>query len=412
MIIKNLIIILYFISSLNAFYLANYSKSREKRAVLDAAIAYLKQYDYITDKQLASPYKDKYLIDGLKRCQKLLGLKPTGQIDPETVKKIGEPRCGRSDIFNVRNSELTPWKNQTITYSLVTKSTRFSHDDLKRTMREIFDAWSDHIPRQFQEVTTEAAADIKIRFGKREHGDGKPFDGEGGILGHATITGILHFDDDDLFKRYARSDSIIDATIKDMFWVALHEAGHVLGLDHINDNPSIMAPIYFTSMDSNGNYIEPNLVTTDITKVQSIYGGKQRPKIDTNHVANGGPFTAYAMVQKDREYLRSITFEFFQNAQKSNWNMTEIPTGTPFTEIVSGAFKAFNPGSPSNQMVYVTIFTHDIATGSVVKIVDAYEVMSDRGVVISADNKLYDATTGKMWVDLKGVDHSRRPKNV
>uniref|UniRef100_A0A914Z171 Peptidase metallopeptidase domain-containing protein n=1 Tax=Panagrolaimus superbus TaxID=310955 RepID=A0A914Z171_9BILA len=279
-------------------------------------------------------------------------------------------------------------------------------------MREVFDTWSDHIPRQFKEVATEFEADIKIRFGRMEHGDGKPFDGPDGELGHANIKGILHFDDDEIFKRYTRSDMITNTTLRDIYWVALHEAGHVLGLDHIRDFGSIMAPIYFTSMDSEGKYMEPSLVTTDITNVQEIYGGKTRPKIDTTHVANGGPYTAYAMVQKDREYLRSITFEFFQIAQKSKWNMTEIPSGTPFTEIVTGAFKAFNPQAPPNEMVYVTVFTHDIATGNVMKLVDGYEIVSDRGVVIGADNKLNEALTGKLWIDPKGIDHSRRPDNV
>uniref|UniRef100_A0A914P6F0 Peptidase metallopeptidase domain-containing protein n=1 Tax=Panagrolaimus davidi TaxID=227884 RepID=A0A914P6F0_9BILA len=190
---------------------------------------------------------------------------------------MAEPRCGRSDLYNVRTSDVVPWKNQTITYSVSTNSTLFAHEDLKLTIRRVFDVWSSNIPRKFQEVDNELLADIKVRFGKREHGDGAPFDGPGGILAHAFIKGLLHFDDDEIWKKYSASEQIIDGT-KDIFWVALHEAGHVLGLDHTKVFDSVMQPSYVASIDSNGNYIEPSLISTDIEDIQEIYGGKTKPK--------------------------------------------------------------------------------------------------------------------------------------
>uniref|UniRef100_A0AC35GFA6 Uncharacterized protein n=1 Tax=Panagrolaimus sp. PS1159 TaxID=55785 RepID=A0AC35GFA6_9BILA len=158
------------------------------------------------------------------------------------------------------------------------------------------------------------------------------------------------------------------------------------------------------STNSNGSFIEPNLMEVD----ENYESDKTRSKI--THIANGGKFTVYAMVEKDKQYLKNVTSKFFEDAEKLNWQMPETFSFYPFTRIRAGAFEGFNSGAANK--VYITIFSHDILTGKIEKIADAYKVKSGSGVVIGFDNKIHDVENGKLWIDSTGKNHSRRPQNV
>jgi len=105
--------------------------------------------------------------------------------------------------------------------------------------------WSRYASVQFMPASSpNASRSISILFARRAHGDGYAFDGPGGVLAHTfypsppnpePIAGDMHFDDEENWR--------IGEDL-DVFTVALHEAGHALGLGH-SDNPySVMYPYY------------------------------------------------------------------------------------------------------------------------------------------------------------------------
>lgn len=88
------------------------------------------------------------------------------------------------------------------------------------------------------------ARTISLFFASGLHGDAYPFDGPGGVLAHTfypsppnpePIAGDMHFDGDENWGV---------GTGVDIFSVALHEAGHALGLGHSDRSSSVMYPYY------------------------------------------------------------------------------------------------------------------------------------------------------------------------
>ena len=72
--------------------------------------------------------------------------------------------------------------------------------------------------------------------------------------------GDVHFDDEENFTVGKKGRGI------DLFWLALHELGHSLGLDHSSNKGAIMYPIY------RGNHRGLQLHRDDIVGIQQLYG--------------------------------------------------------------------------------------------------------------------------------------------
>uniref|UniRef100_A0A914Y994 Peptidase M10 metallopeptidase domain-containing protein n=1 Tax=Panagrolaimus superbus TaxID=310955 RepID=A0A914Y994_9BILA len=81
----------------------------------------------------------------------------------------------------------------------------------------------------------------------------------------------MYFNDDLTFKIYSIGEKT-DPEILDFKWIVMHVTGHLLGLGHNFKYKSVMQATDESTTDSNGQYIEPKLVLSDIENIQDIYG--------------------------------------------------------------------------------------------------------------------------------------------
>jgi len=155
-----------------------------------------------------------------------------------------------------------------ITYSFMTEGAslaNFMPVGFESEIGKAFDAWSSVADLTFTNVVDDGAAfdattlSGDIRFG------GHSFDGAGGVLAHGffppangnSAAGDIHFDT-------AETWGINGIGGLDIFWVALHEIGHALGLGHSDVAPAVMGAFYDPSLAS--------LQEDDKAGIQYLYG--------------------------------------------------------------------------------------------------------------------------------------------
>ncbi|KAM9221794.1 matrix metalloproteinase-26 [Dugong dugon] len=200
----------------------------------------------------------------IRFLQQFFGLNVTGLLDKQTLAVLHQPRCGVPDVAYYSVSPERPkWNEHTLTYRIINYPYGLKTSTVKDIMRAAVSIWSSVTPLVFEQVEHQDA-DIKISFWTLAHGDGLPFDGPGGVLGHAFFPhsetpGVVHFDKDEHWSTSYRGINL--------FLVATHELGHTLGLYHSGNPNSIMYPTY--------EYKDPrtfHLSLEDIRRIQHLYG--------------------------------------------------------------------------------------------------------------------------------------------
>ena len=126
-----------------------------------------------------------------------------------------------------------------------------------------FQEWAKYAKIQFVAGTGEGNQTVSVMFAQGLHGDDYPFAPGSPALAHTffpapmdpePLAGDMHLNED--------QDWHIGEDI-DLYTVALHEAGHALGLGHTDDPTTIMYPYY---------RFGAGLSSGDIAGVQALYG--------------------------------------------------------------------------------------------------------------------------------------------
>jgi Matrixin len=141
-----------------------------------------------------------------------------------------------------------------------------AQSEIQRALQE----WAKYANIRFVAGNSATAArTVSIMFARGVHGDGYPFEPGSGVLAHTffpappngePIAGDMHLNDDQNWH--------IGSDI-DLYTVALHEAGHALGLGHTDDPTAIMYPYY---------RFGATLGASDIAGVQALYGSPDNPQ--------------------------------------------------------------------------------------------------------------------------------------
>ncbi|KAI3877611.1 hypothetical protein MKX03_033974 [Papaver bracteatum] len=188
------------------------------------------------------------------------------------------PRCGVPDHNDKLHTtkhysflKSLPWDYSTIplmlNYALSPEHIidYINISDIRVALERAFSRWSSVIPVDFTETQDYEHANITIGFYYGDHGDRSPFDDR--VLAHASGPGPgahLHFNAAQTWAVDFNSEKSKRAF--DLETIAVHEIGHLLGLDHSSIRDAVMWP----SELPRTKHVE--LALDDVNGAQALYG--------------------------------------------------------------------------------------------------------------------------------------------
>jgi hypothetical protein len=245
-----------------------------KHPNVKAAQSFLREFGYLTESASTDGTFDAPTIEALTRYQQFRRVAPSGRLTSDVLTLMSGLRCGNPDLhpFGTLSRFVTSgcsWWAQlrTITFGFQNVTTDIAGDGERDAVRRAFQTWSAQAGVDFVEVPIENNPVFRVGWHARDHGDGVVFDGPGHTLAHAfypppcggALAGHCHFDEDETWSNTAGAGVDLES-------VALHEIGHLLGLDHSQEAGAVM------NAEFNVGTQKRALTQDDILGIRSLYG--------------------------------------------------------------------------------------------------------------------------------------------
>uniref|UniRef100_UPI0037E8AA2E matrix metalloproteinase-17b n=1 Tax=Semicossyphus pulcher TaxID=241346 RepID=UPI0037E8AA2E len=231
------------------------------------------------------------VTNAVRAMQRFAGLKDTGVVDEDTTELMNSPRCSLPDedesskssvnregrnMRRRRRRAISMWTRRNINWRLRSypSSSHLSRETIRSLVFYALRVWAEPTPLEFHEVGSPEAADLQVDFLHGYHGDGYPFDGAGGAVGHAFFpsdparAGGVHLDAE---EEWAFRQPASEGT--DLFTVLVHEFGHALGLAHSSSRHSVMRPYY---QGPAGDPLHYRLAPQDLELITQLYGKRSQ----------------------------------------------------------------------------------------------------------------------------------------
>ena len=237
----------------------------------EAVEAFLRRFGYLPEGRRALGVLDEETSKALVKFQALHALPLSGSFDEATREMMSRSRCGLPDIDPRSGLEFSiacAWNRDTLTYAFGAGTNDVTGDDERQAVRRAFATWSAAVQIAFREVGTGDSPDILIAWTQANCGDTNM---TGTVLAHSdyppgcgfygnNLPRPFHFDD----QEHAWCIGMV-ANQFDVETVALHEIGHILGLQH----SSVVGAVMFrtTNANSTNRVLQPD----DIEGIRRLY---------------------------------------------------------------------------------------------------------------------------------------------
>jgi hypothetical protein len=297
-----------------------------------AVQAFLQRFGYLAPATFGPGLLDDPTAAALSLYQQRHRLPVTGVFDEATRTQMSQHRCGMPDLDNgVAFSTRCTWPTPQLTFAFEDGTNDTTGEF--GAVRAALATWAAAVPLTFTEVSRNQSPDVAVDWRPAADPDHSMI---GGVLAHAdfppacgvvtdTLPKPVHFDDSETAWSVTPSAGTFDIET-----VALHELGHILGLQHSDVPGSVMFPSVAANTTNRA------LTPDDLLGIRQLY--------PQTVPANG----TYTVRQKssgrflDAHEIESKDFALVTRPAQDNdtqrWTLTQVGTVFVIRQKSSGRF--------------------------------------------------------------------------